>query len=179
MLNVVEAVLVLVDLQGRLAEIVDRAELVVPNTLRMVKGCQALGLPILPTVQVPEKLGSLLPELEAALDGAKPVAKTAFSALREPEFMVGLDRTSRKQILLMGIEAHVCVLQTGLDLLDAGYQVYVLSDGVFSRTAENHDLALQRLHDAGATITSVEMALFELIRTSTHPAFRTISKLVK
>jgi nicotinamidase-related amidase len=130
-------------------------------------------------VQVPEKLGSLIPELETALDGVQPVAKSAFSALREPEFMVALDRTTRKQILLMGIEAHVCVLQTGLDMLDAGYQVSVLSDGVFSRTTENHDLALQRLHDAGATITSVEMALFELIRTSTHPAFRIISKLVK
>jgi len=84
-----------------------------------------------------------------------------------------------KQIILTGIEAHVCVLQTGLDLLDAGYQVHVLSDGVFSRTAENHQLALDRLHDAGAVVSSVEMALFEMIRTSQHPAFRTVSKLIK
>ena len=179
MLNTVEAILILVDFQGRLAEIVDRKDLIVPNALHMIKGCQALEIPILTTVQVPEKLGTLIPELLDALDGVEPIAKTAFSALREPDFMTALAHTSRKQVLLMGIEAHVCVLQTGLDLLNAGYQVHVLSDGIFSRTAENQSLALQRLSAAGATITSVEMALFELIRTSNHPAFRTISRLVK
>ncbi len=179
MLNPVESVLVLVDFQGRLAEIVDRSELVIPNALQLVKGCQAVNVPVLPTVQVPEKLGPILPELSDVLEDAIPIPKAVFSALREPNFLLALDKTSRKQIILGGIEAHVCVLQTGMDLLDAGYEVFVLSDGVFSRTAENHDLALQRLHDRGATITSVEMALFELIRTSKHPAFRTISKLVK
>ena len=179
MLNVVEAVLVLVDFQGRLAEIVDRSELVVPNALRMVKGCQSLDVPVLPTVQVPEKLGPIPPKLSEALDGTVVIPKAIFSALREPKFLLELHKTARKQVILGGIEAHVCVLQTGLDLLDAGYEVHILSDGVFSRTKENHDLALQRLHDRGATVTSVEMALFELIRTSNHPSFRTISKLVK
>lgn len=179
MLNTEQAVLVLVDFQGRLAEIVDRSELVLPNMLAMVKGCQMLDIPILPSLQVPEKLGPLLPELAEALCETQPVAKKAFSAFREPDFMLSLDKTSRKQILLAGIEAHVCVLQTGLDLLNSGFEVYVLSDGVFSRSAENHQLALHRLHDAGATLTSVEMALFELIRTSEHPSFRTIAKLIK
>jgi nicotinamidase-related amidase len=179
MLNPVEAVLVLVDFQGRLAEIVDRSELVIPNVLRLIKGCQAVEVPVLPTVQVPEKLGPILPEISDTLEGVLPIPKAVFSALREPKFLLALDKTSRKQVILGGIEAHVCVLQTGMDLLDAGYEVYALSDGVFSRTAENHDLALQRLHDGGAIITSVEIALFELIRTSKHPAFRTISKLVK
>ena len=179
MLNVLDSVLVMVDFQGRLAQIVDRSELVLPNALRMIKGCQALEVPILPTVQVPEKLGPLMPEIADVLGGVEPIAKAVFSALREPDFMVQLDQTSRKQILLMGIEAHVCVFQTGLDLLDTGYQVQVLSDGVFSRTKENHDLALQRLHEAGATLTSVEICLFEMIRTSKHPEFRTISQLVK
>jgi nicotinamidase-related amidase len=179
MLNLVEAALVLVDFQDRLTEVVDRSELVVPNLLRMVKGCQALAVPILATLQVPEKLGHIIPELGEALGNQQIINKAAFSALREPEFVLALHETGRKQFLLTGIEAHVCVLQTGLDLLDAGFQVHVLSDGVFSRTAENHDLALERLHDAGATVSSVEIALFELIRTSKHPAFRTISKLVK
>ena len=179
MLNPRDAVLVLVDFQSRLAEIVHRSESVVPNILRLVKGCQTLELPILPTLQVPEKLGPMPPELASTLTGIKPIPKQAFSALRVPEFQKELDQSGRKQVLLTGIEAHVCVMQTGLDLLDAGYEVYVLSDAVFSRTEENHDLALARLHDAGATISSVEMALFELIRTSRHPAFRTISKLVK
>jgi len=179
MLNTLDTVLVLVDFQERLADIVDRSALVVPNVMRMVKGCQALEIPILPTVQVPEKLGGMIPALAEALGEVEPVAKSIFSAYREPEFLLALSNTGRKHILLMGIEAHVCVLQTGLDLLESGHTLHVLSDGVFSRTRENHDLALQRLHDAGGTITSVEMALFELIRTSKHPAFRTISRLVK
>lgn len=179
MLNTEEAVLVMVDMQARLAEIVDRKEMVLPNALRMVKGCQALALPIIMSLQVPEKLGPMPDELSTAIGEVKPIPKAVFSALREPAFLLALHQTGRKQILLMGIEAHVCALQTGLDLLDSGYTVYVLSDGVFSRTAENHQLALRRLHDAGATVSSVEMALFELIRTSAHPQFRTISKLIK
>ncbi len=179
MLNPVDAALVLVDFQGRLAQIVDRSELVVPNLMRLVKGAQALEMPILATVQVPDKLGPALPELSEALGDTPIISKTAFSAMREPEFMLALKQSGRKQFILGGIEAHVCVLQTGLDLLDAGYEVHILSDAVFSRTAENHDLALARMHDAGATVSSVEIALFELIRTSKHPAFRTISKLVK
>lgn len=179
MLNTLEAVLVMVDFQARLEAIVDRRELVVQNALRMIMGCQALDIPILTTLQVPEKLGPIIPELEQPLVGEVIIPKAVFSALREPEFLTALDQSGRKQILLTGIEAHVCVLQTGLDLLDAEYQIHVISDGIFSRTAENHQLALQRFHDAGATISSVEMSLFELIRTSRHPTFRTISKLVK
>ncbi len=179
MLNSEQAVLVMVDFQARLAEIVDRQALVLPNALRMVRGCQALGVPILPTLQVPEKLGPMPPELSDSLGATAPISKAVFSALREPDFLLALRQTGRTQAILAGIEAHVCVLQTGLDLLDTGYTVHVLSDGVFSRTAENHDLALGRLYDAGATISSVEMALFEMIRTSEHPHFRTISKLIR
>lgn len=179
MLNELEAVLVMVDFQGRLAQIVDRSELVIPNALRMVKGCQALDVPILATVQVPEKLGPILNELEEPLKEVELIAKSHFSAMREPNFMLALEKIKRQQVILTGIEAHVCVLQTGFDLLDSGFQVYVLSDGVFSRTSENHQLALQRLQDQGATLSSVEIALFEMVRTSKHPAFRTISKLVK
>lgn len=179
MLNTEESALVLVDYQARLAEIVDRQELVIPNALRLILGCQALAVPILPSIQVPEKLGPMPPELEEALGDVKPIPKAVFSALREPAFLLALSQTGRKQVILGGIEAHVCVLQTGLDLLDAGYHVHVLSDGVFSRRAENQQLALMRLHDAGATVSSVEMALFEMIRTSSHPQFKTISKLIK
>ncbi len=179
MLNTEESVLVLVDIQTRLVEIVDRQELVVPNILRLIKGCQALGVPILPMLQSPEKLGPMPSELADALSDIPQIPKAVFSALREPAFLLALRRTGRNQVLLTGIEAHVCVLQTGLDLLDAGYQVHVLSDGVFSRMPENQQLALMRLHDAGATVTSVEIVLFEMMRTSTHPQFRAISRLIK
>ena len=179
MLNTKEAVLVIVDFQARLVDVVDRGEWVIPEITRIIKGCQALEIPILATVQVPEKLGPMLPELAEAMGNGTPYAKTVFSALREPTFLTALRQSGRTQVILVGLETHVCVLQTGLDLIDAGYSLHVLRDGVFSRTAENHLVGIQRLHDAGATISSIEMALFELIRTSTHPHFRTISKLVK
>jgi nicotinamidase-related amidase len=152
---------------------------VIPKMLQVVQGCQALEIPVLPTLQVPGKLGAIHPDLAEHLKNETPISKTAFSAIREPEFLLALRQTGKNQVLLTGIETHVCVLQTGLDLLDADYQVFVLADAVFSRTDENYRLGLQRLHDAGGIITSVEMALFELIRTSKHPQFRTISKLIK
>jgi len=179
MLNTKEAVLVMVDFQSRLVDIVDRSEHVIPNVTRIFKGCQALDIPVLATVQVPEKLGPMPPELTDMLGDITPIPKAVFSALREPAFLTALRQSGRTQVILVGVEAHVCILQTGLDLLDAGYNLHVLRDGVFSRTAENHQVGIERLHDAGATISSVETALFELIRTSKHPEFRTISKLVK
>ncbi len=179
MLNTEEAVLVLVDIQARLMRVMDRVDLVVPNTERIIKGCQALTVPVLPVVQVPEKLGPMPSELLEAIGEAEPVTKVVFSALREPDFLLALDRTGRRQVILAGMEAHVCIFQTALDLLDAGYQVHILADAVFSRSAENHQLALDRMRNIGATISSVEMALFEMLQTTRHPAFRTISKLVK
>jgi nicotinamidase-related amidase len=179
MLNSSDAVFVMVDFQGRLAQVVDRAALVAPNALKMIHGCQALDVPVVATLQAPEKLGPLLSPLAEALPDQDPISKMAFSALRAPAFLVALKRLERKQVLLAGIEAHVCVLQTGFDLLDAGYTVHVLEDGIFSRRAENHRLALHRLHEAGAVLSSVEMALFEMVRTADHPQFRTISGLVK
>lgn len=179
MLNLNEAVLVLVDFQGRLVDMVDRSERVIPNILNLIRGCQAVAAPILATVQVPEKLGMLHPDFAEALGQEAPIAKTAFSAMREPQFVSALHSLGRKQIILTGIEAHVCVLQTGLDLLETGFTVHIVQDGVFSRTGENHDLALRRIQEAGGSVTSVETALFELIRTSQHPAFRTIAGLIK
>lgn len=179
MLNPVESALVVVDVQSSLVAVVDRSSDVIPKVLQAIQGCQALEIPVIPTLQVPEKLGPIHPELAEQLKNETPISKTAFSALREPEFMLALRQSGRKQVLLAGIETHVCVMQTGLDLLDAGFDVYALADAVFSRTDENYRLGLQRLHDAGAKISSVEMALFELIRSSKHPQFRTISKLIK
>lgn len=179
MLNPLESVLVMVDIQGSLADVVDRSELVLPRALQILKGCQTLDIPVLATVQVPEKLGPVLHELEEALGNTIPIPKAAFSAVREPEFLLALRQTGRTQVLLTGIESHVCVLQTGLDLLDSGFEVYLLCDAVFSRTAENCQLGIQRLLDAGAVRSGIEIALFELIRTSVHPQFRTISKLIK
>ena len=179
MLNELEAVLVMVDFQGKLAQIVDRSELVVPNALRLVKGCQALDVPILATAQVPDKLGPIIDALEEPLNGVDIIAKSHFSAFREPDFMLALDQTKRRQVILTGIEAHVCVLQSALDLMQEGFQAHVVVDAISSRKAIDKEIALQRMAAQGVTLTTTESVLFELVKVAGSSEFKQISKLVK
>lgn len=179
MLKPEQTVLVLIDIQGKLAQLMHAREALFANLQRLVKGIQALGLPILWLEQYPQGLGPTIPEVAELLPDLRPVAKTCFSACGSEAFLAQLTGTERKQILLAGIEAHVCVYQTAMDLLAAGYEVEIVTDAVSSRTAANRDLGLQRMRDAGARWTSVEMVLFELLRTAEAPAFKEIARLVK
>ncbi len=179
MLTIDRSVLVLIDVQGKLAQLMHGREALFDQLQRLVKGAKALPLPILWLEQYPQGLGPTLPELAQHLTELQPIAKTCFSAYGSEAFRSQLAATGRKQVLLAGIEAHVCVYQTALDLLEAGYEVQVVSDAVSSRTAANADLGRQRMRDAGAQLTSVEMALFELLRTAEAPAFREIARVVK
>lgn len=179
MLKPDQTVLVLIDIQGKLAQLMHAREALFANLQRLVKGARALGLPILWLEQYPQGLGPTIPEVAELLPELRPVAKTCFSACGSAEFLAQLTNTERKQVLLAGIEAHVCVYQTAADLLGAGYEVEVVTDAVSSRTAANRDLGLQRMRDAGARLTGVEMVLFELLRTAQAPAFKEIARLVK
>jgi hypothetical protein len=174
-----DTVLALLDVQGRLATLMHDREALYRSLVTLVQGVQALGLPILWMEQYPKGLGPTIPELIPLLTGQQPLAKTCFSACGLPEFVAQLRATGRRQVLLAGIETHICVYQTGRDLLSLGYHVEVVTDGVSSRTATNRQLALERLHAAGAALTSVEMCLFELLREAGSPAFRQISQLVR
>jgi nicotinamidase-related amidase len=174
-----QTALVLIDVQGRLAQLMHDRDALFDNLQRLVKGVRVMGLPVLWLEQYPEGLGPTIPEVATLLPDLQPIAKTSFSACGCEAFGQQLKSTSRRQLLLAGIEAHVCVYQTAVDLLASGHEVEVVSDAVSSRTAANRALGLERMRTAGARITGVEMALFELLRTARAPAFRDIARLVK
>lgn len=172
--------LLVIDVQGRLAQVMHEKEALFANVERMIKGAKILELPILWSEQVPEKLGPTLPEFaELLADSGQPISKASFSCCGVEPFMTALKATGRKQILVAGIETHVCVYQTALDLLNLGYEVQLVTDAVSSRTLENRALGIERIKEAGATLTGTEMALFELLRVAEGDQFRAISKLVK
>jgi nicotinamidase-related amidase len=179
MLSPGDTVLVVVDVQGKLAELMAERDALFQSLRRLIQGAQALGLPVLVTEQNPAGLGPTRPEIADLLAGVPRIPKLSFSCCGEPRFLEALAALGRRQVLLAGIEAHVCVYQTAAGLLDAGYHVEIVADAVSSRAARNRDIGLQKARDAGAALTCVETALFELLRTAEAPAFKAVLKAVK
>jgi nicotinamidase-related amidase len=170
------AALVVVDLQEAFREAVPDFERVAEQTARLVQGAEAMGIPILVTEQYPKGLGHTVPEVADHLpDGLEPIEKVRFSAAEAD----GFDLDGRDQAIVCGIETHVCVNQTVLDLLDEDVEVHVVGDAVGSRTDENREVGLHKAEDAGAVLTSVETALFELLGGSDAPEFKEVQRLVK
>ena len=169
-------VLVVVDIQEAFRKAVPSFDAVAESAATLVQGAEAMGIPIVVTEQYPKGLGHTVPEVAEHLpDGLKPLEKVRFSAA-EAE---GFDLNGRDQVLVCGIETHVCVNQTVLDLLDRGIEVEVVGDAVGSRTDENRELGLHKAEYAGAVLTSVEMALFELLGGSDAAEFKQVQALVK
>jgi nicotinamidase-related amidase len=180
MLNVKDTALIVIDVQGKLAQLMHQKECLFANVKRMIKGAQVLDIPLLWTEQVPDKLGPTTPDIaELLADSTQPISKASFSCCGHAPFMEAFKSLGRHQVLLTGIEAHVCVYQTALDLLDMGYDVQVVTDAVSSRIAENKQIGIDRMKEAGATLTSTEMALFELLRVAEGEQFKAITKIVK
>jgi nicotinamidase-related amidase len=179
MLQVDNTVLVVVDVQEKLFPAIYEKELLLENVTRLVRGAALLEVPVLVTEQNPAGLGQTLPELAALLPGFNPVPKFTFSCLGEPVFRRALEATGRREVLLAGIESHVCVYQTACHLMAAGYSVSVISDAVSSRTKANRKVGLRAMQMAGARPSSVEMALFELLVVARGPVFKEIIRLVK
>ena len=144
----------------------------------MAQAANLLALPSIATEQYPQGLGETLPEIKQHLANNKAIAKTAFSACGEPKFNQQLQREN-SQIILAGMEAHICVLQTALDLINANKQVFVVEDAVISRSAANKANAIARMRAAGCVITNTESVVFEWLGDANHAAFKTISKLIK
>lgn len=179
MVTIENSCLVLVDVQGNLARSVVEKENLYQNLSILIRGLQLLQVPILRVEQTPEKLGPTIPEIAGLLDDTPAIRKSSFSCWGCDAFRKTLQDLDRPQVLVAGIEAHVCVYQTTLQLLENGYQVEVIADAVSSRTARNREIALTRLAQAGARLSSTEMVLFELMRNVNNPAFRDVIKLVK
>jgi nicotinamidase-related amidase len=179
MLKPESTVLIVIDVQGKLAQIMYERDALFGALATLIKGMQLLGVPIVLTEQVPEKLGPTVPEVRELLPDADSISKYAFSCMREPRFREKLEHLSNRNVILAGIEAHVCVYQTSRDLLDEGYHVEVVSDAVSSRSAENRSIGLRRMRSEGAHVTSVEMLLFELQELATGDVFRKLARLIK
>ncbi|MBN1424704.1 hydrolase [Candidatus Fermentibacteria bacterium] len=177
MLRKEQAALVVIDVQGKLARLVDPSDHTILNIARMIRGAQVLGLPVVITEQYPEGIGPTVEEVGALLRDCTPLTKTSFSCCGTPSFLEQLQ--PRSQVLLTGIETHVCVYQTCRDLLAKQFEVHVVADAVASRSAEARTIALERMRTEGAVITTVEMALFEMVGIAEGDAFCKILRIVK
>lgn len=179
MLEREKSLLVVIDVQERLLPVMSDPDRVLDRAVRAVKGCAALGVPILVTEQVPAALGPTVEALREALEPYEPITKDSFSCCGERAFVEAVDRIDPREVLLSGIESHVCVFQTARALIEAGRRVHILSDAVDSRDPENRAVALRRMEKEGAIPSSVEMALFEMLKGASAPEFRKIVKIVK
>ena len=173
------AALVVIDVQEAFRPaVLDFAE-VARNVGVLVQGARVLGIPTIVTEQYPKGLGPTVPEVADHLDGVTPIEKVCFSAAGSDEFNAALAASGREQVLLCGIESHVCVNQTADEVVRRALGVQVAQDGVSSRGEDNRLLGLKKMERAGAVLTSVETALFELLRAAGTPEFKEIQKLVR
>jgi nicotinamidase-related amidase len=169
------AALVVIDVQEAFRKALPDFDDVAKGTAALIEGARAVGIPIVVTEQYPKGLGSTVPEVAERLpDDLEPIEKVVFSAAEAD----GFDLDGRDQALVCGIETHVCVNQSVLDLLDRDVEVHVARDAVGSRSAENKELGLHKVERAGAVLTSVETALFELVRQAGTDDFKQVQKVV-
>ncbi len=179
MLETDNSLLVVIDIQDRLSRVMSDRQGLLDAAATLIQGARALELPILWTEQSPDKLGPTVSAVAGLMDHTAPIPKTAFDCCRERLFREALDAAGRRQIVLCGIETHICICQTALSLVRAGYEVHVAADAVSSRKESDRSTALLRMRDEGVSQTCVEMILFELLQDAAHPAFRHISRLVR
>jgi nicotinamidase-related amidase len=174
-----DALLVVIDIQTKLFPHIHEGAAVAEAASRAIRGFRALGVPVLVTEQVPAALGPTIEELRKETEGIVPIEKSAFSCCGEKAFTAAIAATGRRKILLAGIESHVCVYQTARDLVEGGYEVYLLADAVSSRRESDRTIALRRLEQMGVRLFTVEMALFEILREAGTDDFRKILRIVK
>ena len=179
MLRTEDSVIVLIDVQGKLAELMSEKDQLYRQLQILLRGARSLGVPVLWLEQYPKGLGPTVPEIATLLEGIEPIEKTCFSACGSERFQQALSDSGRRTVVVAGIESHVCVYQTAQDLLAAGFVVEVVRDAVSSRTAENRLAGFERMVRLGAGMTTVEMVLFEWLREAGSPAFKEISRLVR
>lgn len=170
---------ILVDIQERLVSSIFENERLQTNSIKLISGLQALQTPILITQQYSRGLGETVASLRTLFSDWDPIEKITFSCFGAKPVETYLTTKKIKSVVLFGIETHICVLQTAIDLKAAGYNVVVVEDCVSSRRESDKVTALKRLQTEGILLTSYESILFELCQTAEHPEFKTISKLVK
>lgn len=171
--------LILVDVQGSLARIVQHSDLFIANTKKLIQCCELLSIPVVWLEQNPKGLGATIPEIAELLQNSTVNEKVHFNALFEESIKEVIKSTDKKRWLVAGIEAHICVYQTVLGLLDEGFEVDVVLDCISSRLQSNIDLSLIKMRDNGASITSLEMCIFELMKSAKTNNFKDILSIIK
>lgn len=168
--------LLVIDIQSRLAPAIDKGSAVINNSCWLIEVARELKIPIRATEQYPQGIGESVPPIKERLKQGEILQKMHFSALKEPEIKQHFNDLDRKQVVVLGTEAHVCVFQTAVDLLQAGYQVYLVEEALGSRKAKDKELALERLKQMGAQIVCKEMVAFEWLEKSGTDTFRKVVK---
>jgi len=179
MLTVPDSVLLVIDVQEKLFHVMYQKEQLADNLQRLIKGIQVLEVPVLVTEQYPRGLGPTIPEIAGLLPTIKPYPKVNFSCCGDEAFLQTFKRLGRKQVLIAGIESHICVYQTAADLIAAGYEVYVVGDAVSARTEQNKDTGIKMTLQSGAKLTSTEAALFELLKAAKSDKFKAINQIIR
>jgi len=180
-LDAEKAVLVVIDVQDKLAAAMDQQVLggLLKNTGILLESAVEMGVPVLFTEQYVKGLGQTLPELKEKAPAADYYEKMTFSCCGNQEFVKKLKESGRKQVIMTGMETHVCVLQTALELLDAGFEVHLVKDAVMSRSNDNRQTAIDAMTAAGAVPTCTESVVFQLLKIAGTESFRKLSKLVR
>ncbi|MGD9661338.1 MAG: hydrolase [Porticoccaceae bacterium] len=171
--------LIVVDVQGKLARMVHQSETIIANIATLIQAGKLLSLPIIWLEQYPQGLGETVPELSQLLTDYQPLTKRTFNGCADPAINKAIVASGRQQWLVCGIEAHVCVYQTAMGLLNQNYDVEVVTDCVSSRLANNVELALAKLQGKGAELTGLEICIYELVKDSQSHLFKQILPLIK
>lgn len=178
-LNPNDTILVIIDIQDRLAAAMKVRDEIIKNSQHLIELSKLFNIPIVLTEQYPKGLGTTVQEIKEALIDYRPIEKLAFSCCREPKFLEEVKKLGKKSIILTGMETHICVLQTCLDLLKEGYHVHVVQDAVCSREKKNWKAGIEFMRDAGAVITCTETVLFQVLKLAGTEEFKAIAKRIK
>jgi nicotinamidase-related amidase len=174
-----DCMLLIIDIQQAMLKVIETWEDVARAVNQLTQAAEVLGIPILLTEHYSKGLGKTIPEVIDRISAPKVFHKEHFSACLEPDFLSLIGSYHRNKIVLVGMETHVCVLQTGLDLIKQNYQVHLVADGIASRTTQNRDIAIDLFREAGAIITSPEIVIFQWARRANTEDFRKILPIVK
>ncbi len=177
MLNIENSQIIAIDIQEKLVNAAHNGSVCAGKGVKLTNAAKILGIPVIITEQYPKGLGSTIKDINT--NGTSIIEKTSFSAVLEPQFKDTLKLNDRKQVVIFGIETHICVLQTAYDLINNGYEVFVVNDASSSRDLSEHNAGLELIKQYGAKIVSTEIVLFQWLKSSKHPKFKEIQALIK
>ena len=180
MIDINDTLFVLIDIQEKLVTMLNKQEPIIKATSRLANAAAIMNIPTVLTEQYPQGLGKTIFDVTSAItEGTPIIEKTSFSAMQTPEFAEKIKASDKKNIVIGGIETHICVYQTTIDLIAEGFNVVVAKDACASRSSDCFKTGIQLMKDAGATISNVETILFELLKTSKNPYFKPVQALIK